>query len=68
MQPETLQQSRDEWERGFLLERALLCKWNVSDLALELQVSRTNLYRRFKMFGIDAKAERRRWERSLENR
>ena len=48
----TLQNAREKFERGFILEKLAEQKGNVSRTARTLGIERSNLYRKMRQLGI----------------
>ena len=51
----TLKQARQDFERGYIVERLQENHWNVSKTAESLGVERSHLHRKLRNFGIDMK-------------
>jgi two-component system nitrogen regulation response regulator NtrX len=51
----TLREAREEFEKEFILQKLEENNWNVSKTAEIIELERSNLYRKMKIYGIDLK-------------
>uniref|UniRef100_A0A831XF22 Sigma-54-dependent Fis family transcriptional regulator n=1 Tax=Geobacter metallireducens TaxID=28232 RepID=A0A831XF22_GEOME len=51
----SLREAREEFEREFILQKLEEHGWNISRTAEAIELERSNLYRKMKSYGIDAK-------------
>lgn len=51
----SLREAREEFEKEFILQKLEEHNWNISKTAEAIELERSNLYRKMKTYGIDAK-------------
>jgi two-component system nitrogen regulation response regulator NtrX len=51
----TLREAREEFERGFIVQKLEENDWNISRTAEVIELERSNLHRKIKSYGIDVK-------------
>lgn len=54
-EPNSLREAREEFEREFILQKLEENGWNISRTADAIELERSNLYRKMKSYGIDAR-------------
>jgi transcriptional regulator with AAA-type ATPase domain len=54
-EPNSLREAREEFEREFIIQKLEENDWNISRTADAIELERSNLYRKMKSYGIDAK-------------
>ena len=52
---ETLREAREEFERGFIVQKLEENDWNISRTAEVIELERSNLHRKIKSYGIDVR-------------
>ncbi|BEH11187.1 MULTISPECIES: sigma-54-dependent transcriptional regulator [Geobacter] len=55
LEPSSLREAREEFEREFIIQKLEEYGWNISRTADAIELERSNLYRKMKSYGIDAK-------------
>jgi two-component system nitrogen regulation response regulator NtrX len=55
LEPHTLREAREEFEKEFILQKLEEHDWNISKTAEAIELERSNLHRKIKSYGIDLK-------------
>ncbi len=52
---QTLREARGDFEKAFILRKLEDCDWNVTKTAEAIGIERSNLHKKLRLYGIDAK-------------